>query len=148
MPFITKRTPLPFPRKVFIELMKITTRSIEFSFNDVIYQQTDGIAMGSPFGPALSNIFVGNYESKLFDSFPEPLTYYRYMDDTFVVVDNGQECDLFLEQLNLLYPSLQFSFEKECNQSLPFLDVMIEKAPPKLVTSVYRKPTFTGQYIC
>jgi len=73
--------------------------------------------------------------------------YYRYMDDTFVVFDNERECDLFLEQLNSLYPSLQFTFEKECNQSLPFLDVMVEKAPPKVVTSFYRKPTFTGQYI-
>jgi len=51
------------------------------------------------------------------------------------------------EQLNSLHPSLQFTFEKECNQSLPFLDVMVEKAPPKFVTSVYRKPIFTGQYI-
>jgi len=50
--------------------------------------------------------------------------YYRYMDDTFVVFDNERECDLFLEQLNLLHPFLQFTFEKEYNQSLPFLDVI------------------------
>jgi len=53
--------------------------------------------------------------------------YYRYMDDTFIVFDNERECDLFLEQLNSLHPSLQFTFEKECNQSLPFLDVMVKK---------------------
>jgi len=54
--------------------------------------------------------------------------YYRYMDDTFVVFDNEWEYDLFLEQLNSLHPSLQITFENECNQSLPFLDVMVEKA--------------------
>jgi len=69
------------------------------------------------------------------------------MDDTFVVIDNERECGLFLEHLNSLHPSLQFTFEKEFNQSLPFLDVMVEKSPSKFVTSVYRKPTFTGQYI-
>jgi len=66
----------------------MATRSVEFSFNDVIYQQTDGIAMGSPLGLALTNIFVSYYESKLFESFPKPLMYYRYMDDIFVVFDN------------------------------------------------------------
>jgi len=73
--------------------------------------------------------------------------YYRCMDDTFIVFDNERECDLFLEQLNSLHPSVQFTFKKECNQSLPFLDVMVEKALTKLVISVYRKPTFTGQCI-
>jgi len=59
--------------------------------------------------------------------------YYHYMDDTFVMCDNEREYDRFLEQLNLLHSSLQFTFEKECNQFLPFLDVMVEKAPPKFV---------------
>jgi len=49
---------LPFPRKIFIELMEMATRSVEFSFNDVIYQQTAGIAMGSPLGPALPTFLM------------------------------------------------------------------------------------------
>jgi len=28
--------------------MEMATRFVEFNFNDVTYQQTDGIAMGSP----------------------------------------------------------------------------------------------------
>ena len=31
---------------------------------------------------------------------------------------------------------------------MPFLDVLVEKNDHKFVTSIYRKPTFTGQYIC
>jgi len=61
----------------------------------------------------------------------EPLMHYRYMDDTFVVFDNKRECDFFLEQLNSLHPSLRFTFENECNQSLPFFDVMV-KTPVKI----------------
>ena len=57
---------LPFPRKVFIELMKMAISSVEFSFNDIMYRQIDGVAMGSPLGPALANIFAGYYETKLF----------------------------------------------------------------------------------
>ena len=37
----------PFPEEVFIELMETATRSVEFSFNNEMYQQKDGVAMGS-----------------------------------------------------------------------------------------------------
>jgi len=98
-----------------------------FSFNDVIYQQTDGIAMRFSLGLALANIFVGYYESELFDSFPEPLMYYCCMNDTFVVFDNERKCDLFLEQLNLLQPSLQFTFKKSVTYLSPFTMLWLKK---------------------
>ena len=41
---------LPFPRKVFIELMEMAISSVEFSFNDIMYRQIDGVAMGLPLG--------------------------------------------------------------------------------------------------
>ena len=92
--------------------------------------------MGSPLGPALANIFVGYYESKLFQTTSKPEMYYRYMDDTFVVFSNEDECDLFLDSLNSLQPSLRFTFEKESNLALPFLDVLVEKSPSKFITSI------------
>ena len=58
--------PLPFPRKIFIELMQTATSSVEFSFNDTMYRQTDDVAMRSLLGAALANIFVGYQETKLF----------------------------------------------------------------------------------
>ena len=73
--------------------------------------------------------------------------YYRYVDDTFVVFSNEDECDLVLDSLNSLHPCLRFTFEKESNLALPFLDVLVEKSPSKFITSIYRKPTFTGQYL-
>ena len=103
--------------------------------------------MGSPLGPALANIFVGYYETKLFQTISKPAMYYRYMDDTFVVFNNENQCEVFLERLNSLHPSLQFTLEKESHSSLPFLDVLVEKSSSKFTTSIYRKPTFTSQYI-
>ena len=121
----------------------MVTSSVEFSFNDIMHRQIDGVAMGSP----LANIFVGYYESKLFQTTSKPEMYYRYMNDTFVVFSNEDECDLFLDSLNSLHPSLRFTFEKESNLALPFLDVLVVKSPLKFITSIYRKPTFTGQYL-
>ena len=64
--------PAPFPRQIFVELMEMATSSVEFNFNDIMHCQIDGVALGSPLGPALANIFVGYYESKLFHTTSKP----------------------------------------------------------------------------
>ena len=71
------------PKHVFIEVMKTATTSVEFSFINIMYRQIDGVAMGSPLGPAVASIFVGYYESKLFTEISKPTVYCRYVDDTF-----------------------------------------------------------------
>ena len=132
---------------VFVELMKSATPSVEFSFNNTTCKQTDGVAMGSPLGPALANIFVGYYEEKLFSQTQKPPTYFRYVDDTFAIFDYEAEADEFLTKLNCLHPSLKFTFQKEKGKCLPFLDVYVERTDIGFETSTYRKPTFTGQYL-
>ena len=71
----------------------------------------------------------------------------RYVDDTYTIFKTESECDTFLKHLNSLHPALQFTFEKEENDSLQFLEVLVEKPNTGFLTSAYRKPTFTGQYI-
>ena len=136
-----------FSKEVFVELMRSATSTVEFSFNNIMYRQVDGVAMGSPLGPALANIFVGYYEEKLFSEISKPSVYFRYVDDTFVIFQNEKESEEFLTRLNGLHSSLWFTFEKEKNNALPFLDVFVERAKASYETNVYRKPTFTGQYL-
>ena len=52
--------------------MKSATSSVEFSFNNTMYKQTERGAMGSPFGPALTNTFVGYCKEKLFSQTQKP----------------------------------------------------------------------------
>ena len=59
--------------------MQTVTSSVEFSFNNLMLRQIDGVAMGSP----LANIFVTYYEALLFKRVYKPLMYHRYVDDTF-----------------------------------------------------------------
>ena len=135
------------PKEVFVELLHSATSTVEFSFDNTIYRQIDGVAMGSSLGPALANIFVGYYEKKLFSEISKPAVYFRYVDDTFVIFQNEKETEEILIRLNGLHSSLQFTFEKEKNNSLPFLDVHVEHTKDSYETKVYRKPTFTGQYL-
>ena len=41
---------------------------------------------------------------------------------------------------------MSFSFEEEKNGKLSFLDIEVSREKGKLVTTVYRKPTFSGVY--
>ena len=54
--------------------------------------------------------------------------YFRYVDDTFVICRNEKESEEFLIRLNGLHSCLQFTFEKEKNNTLSFLDVHIGPA--------------------
>ena len=70
------------PEDTFRELMLTATRGVEFSFSNKMYKRLDSVAMGSPFGPSLVNIFVGFHESRLFDNTAKPSVYFRYVDDS------------------------------------------------------------------
>ena len=89
-----------FPKSVFVELMELATKSVSFSFNDTMYCQIDGILMGSPLGPILSNISVGFYEKLLFDRFPKSYIYWHYVDSTFAYFSSCNEALSFSQQLN------------------------------------------------
>jgi len=46
-----------------------------------------------------------------------------------------------------LHPALKFTIEEGQNKSFKFLDVLAEKEGTGFLTSIYRKPVLTGQYI-
>ena len=46
----------------FKELLCLATKESYFVFNEVLYKQIDGVAMGSPLGLTLANAFLCFYE--------------------------------------------------------------------------------------
>ena len=67
-----------------------------------------------------------------------------YVDNTFAIFRPEKECTSFLNALNSMHSALKFTFEKQHNDQLSFLDVLVEKSNETYLTSVFRKPTFTG----
>ena len=103
--------------------------------------------MGSPLGPILANIFVGYFESMLFFEYQKPTNYIRYVDDIFVSYNDDYDIEELFSKISNLHPNLKFTIEKEKDNCLPFLDVHLLRTSSELLTTVYRKPTFAGQYI-
>ena len=53
-----------------------------------------------------------------------------------------------LEKLNGFHPSIKFTFEKENDGNIAFLDVkVIKKTDGCFETDIYRKPTDTNVYV-
>ena len=47
-----------FTKIQFKKLLELAVKEIHFIFNDQLYDQIDGVAMGSPLGPILANTFM------------------------------------------------------------------------------------------
>ena len=70
----------------FKDLLSLVTKELHFIFNNILYKQIDGVAMGSPLGPSLAHL--AHHEQNWLDSCPleyRPLYYQRYVDDIFVL---------------------------------------------------------------
>jgi len=133
----------------FKELLSLAAKESYFIFNEFLYKQIDGVAMGSPLGPTLANAFLCFYEKKWLDQCPnefKPVFYRRYVDDIFLLFKSQEHLIKFRDYFNKCHPNMKFSFEQEKNGKLSFLDVEVSREENKFVTSVYRKPTFSGVY--
>ena len=70
-------------KKEMKQLLLFCTKNVHFSDNGIIYQQCDGVAMGSPLGPVLAGIFMVHLQRTLIPKLTEHVNpWKRYVDDT------------------------------------------------------------------
>ena len=140
--------PPALPRVVLRKLLEFATKKSHFLFDGKYYDQIDGVAMGSPLGPVLANIFMCDFEGKwLTNAKISPSFWNRYVDDTFTMFHNQDSANEFLHFLNGCHSNIKFTIECEQNNAIPFLDILITRNQNStFMTSIYRKKTFTGLY--
>ena len=130
------------------KLLKFATSESCFLFDGSLFNQIDGISMGSCLGPLFANAFLCSRETSWLDNCPsnfKPLYYRRYVDDLFLIFNNDFEVDQFLGYMNKQHNNIKFTCEREVEGRLAFLDVLVSKTENGITTGVYRKNTFTGQ---
>ena len=75
-----------------------------------------------------------------------PKFYKRYVDDVFLVFRSTSEIEPLHEYMNSLHENIQFTYEMEYNNCLPFIDVKVKRSD-KYQTSQWFIPTDTGLYL-
>ena len=132
-------------KRHFKQLLTFATKSSCFIFNGVYYSQIDGVAMGSPLGPTLTNLFLTYHELNWLNECPvqfKPKFFRRYVDHIFLLFDRRDQVKKFLCYLNSRHPNIKFTLEEEENDILSFQDVKITREDGKSTTSTFKKKTF------
>ena len=69
------------------ELLNLRTKSVHFTFDGNIYVQNESVAMGSPLGAVLTNIFVVELERSVIPTLMDKMKCWtRYIDDTLCYI--------------------------------------------------------------
>ena len=106
-----------------------------------------GVAVGSPLGPLLANVFLSSIEDTLERQGELPSSYRRYTDDTLTVMPDLATAATFLHTLDSAHTSVKNTMEVECK--LLFLGTELLNHAPRIETKVYVKPTNKGRrYPC
>ena len=76
----------------------------------------------------------------------KPVIYRRYVDNTFLLFRLKHHIEKIRNYLNRQQKNIKFTSETENENCIPFLDIKITRDNNKFMTSVYRKPTFSGVF--
>ena len=112
-----------------------------------MYRQIVGVAMGSALGPILVNAFLCHFEKQWFSERPPDIlreVSKRYVDDVFVIILCQSHLKNFVNYMNTKHPNSKLTLEFKENDPFSFLDVKVTRRNNQLVTSVFRKATFSG----
>ena len=89
---------LQLPPIDLCNMLSLCISNVQFLFDGTYYRQIDGVAMGSPLGPVLADIFMDHLEHKARAEIDKTVIYERYVADIFVIGDSTH-------QINLLFDS-------------------------------------------
>ena len=141
-------TELIVNKNVLNIFMHLTLELNNFTFMNDNYLQIHGAAMGSRFSPSYANIYMMSLEKRLLASFPQkPLFYKRFLDDIFIIWDNGEDKLLeFINFANNFNPHIKFTY-KYSDTEIDFLDIKLRITENGLTTTLFRKPTDRRQFL-
>ncbi|MCP3682023.1 MAG: hypothetical protein GY861_04965, partial [bacterium] len=140
-----------------IRLLKIVLYQCYFSWDSVLYRQKSSLPMGSQLSPIIANLYMEDLEHKVpCTAIIIPKTYFRYVDDVFLVWNNRRGSHKeFLDLLNAQHPHIVLTEECEVERTLPFLDISLtrllisdtgEVLEPMQI-AIYHKPTHCDRYL-
>ena len=168
---LEQRDDKSIPTDYLIDLLTAVLKSNVFQFDNKLYLQQIGTAMGPAVSPSYANIFMGPLDEKMkalareIETDLDPIyAFKRFLDDIFMIwVGSPSSLFQFLEKINDLHPTMKFTYSMtnpypcslplphdgfcQTPSSIPFLDTQVSVQNGQLVTDLYRKETDRCQYL-
>ena len=168
---LNKRTNPKVPTGFLTRVLEFILKYNIFEFNQELYQQVIGTAMGTRPAPPYANIFMANKiddkikeaASKMKDSEEDSIKLLkRFLDDLFIIYfGSTKRLHNLLKEINKIHPNIKLTMSHtsiisepniskcECEErdSIPFLDVSCKIVDGKIVTDLFRKKCDRNQYL-
>ena len=127
--------------------LRICLQATYLTFRGRYFEQIFGTAMASPVSVVVANLVMEDVEKRALENFSDrPKIWLRYVDDTFVIIEQ-EFLEKIFEHINKLEPSIKLTQELENDNKIPFLDTEITPSnDDSLQTTIYRKRTHSDRY--
>ena len=139
--YIEEITPIPW--KLFKDMIKFCIEETNYvSHNDHIFKQKDGLTIGGCVSGILADFVITDLlDSAIEKAGFEPTLLVKYVDDSLAFIPK-EEMENFYNILNDEDKSIQFTYELEENNQIPYLDMKVQRTPKhRIITSYYQKTT-------
>ena len=140
-----------------LDLLDIVMLNNFISYDDKLWHQIRGTAMGTLVAPPYANLFLGKFEVDVLRKVKtHPLYYRRFIDDGFLIWNGPhEELSLFLHLWNSTYPSIKITHSHLGSKSVAFMDLTIsidednedENGLCPIIFNSYEKPLNKYLYI-
>lgn len=132
----------------FVEILEFVFENSFFNFNGQFYKQVFGLGMGNCLSPVCADIIMSELQKTCINQLPFELPFFkRYVDDIITCVPFDQ-IDTLLNTFNSFHSKLQFTIERESNNSIAFLDILLIRSNNNTIkTDWYQKPTFSERFL-
>jgi hypothetical protein len=116
-------------------------------FQDTLYKQISGIAMGTPLAPPLANIFMVQLERRAMASLTvKPLVYRRLIDDAFGIFCGDHDAfDRLRTVFSTMHPRIRLVWT--VGDNCDFLDLRIMRGPTRVSFETHQKALNSYLYL-
>ena len=107
----TRKTAIP--QDEFLDLAHLVLTTTWYTFDSQFYQQTDGVAMGSPASSTSAEIYMEAYErSAITTILHPPKVWKQFFDDIYSILKHTHG-ENFFHHINNLHQNIKFSMEEK-----------------------------------